>query len=47
MFFFDDYKSRKILLSYLNFIYKPHVLSDFKIRKNELKDYLCKLHRIR
>ncbi len=44
MFFFDDYKSRKTLLRYLNFAYKLYILSGFKRRKNELKDYLCKLH---
>ena len=31
----------------LNFIYKINMLLGFKSRKNELKDYLCKLHRIR
>ena len=31
----------------LNFIYKTNVLLGFKRRKNELKDFLCKLHRIR
>lgn len=31
----------------LNFIYKIKVFLGFKSRKNELKDYLCKLHRIR
>ena len=47
MFFFDDYKSRKILLSYLNFIYKIKVFLSFKRRKYVQKDCLCKLHRIR
>ena len=31
----------------LNFIYKTDVLLGFKRRKNELKERLCKLHRIR
>lgn len=31
----------------LNFIYKINMLLGFKSRKNVLKDYLYKLHRIR
>ena len=31
----------------LNFVYKTNVLLGFKRRENELKDILCKLHRIR
>ena len=31
----------------LNFIYKINIFLGFKSRKNELKDCLCKSHRVR